>query len=370
MIQQDKAVIAKNAKAQKDYSEYLEEAKGFSEKTVRVFERAITIFNQFFTDDYKKLSKEDAILFKEWLKTDYMNDLQPQTRVMMLRQLSSFFEFLSREPGYRRSNLGRVSTYLEPDKADKKIRNHVDSTMYPDLEEAQKVFDAAAKDDTLIGRRDQAIVAMMVFGAVRIDALISLPIAAFDPKKGIVYQINKYGVRTKFDKQIPTVLMKFDSAMYDYLMGYPAILKNIGFKKEDPLFPSVQMVKSGDDLYFSTPTDLSRDFIASQETIRNVLRKRSEEAGIDYYSPHKYRHLAFLLAWRLCDKPEDIKVISQNFGHEKISTMLTEYSNFAPDILIKKASDINNRQGSVGAVDEKLYMQFQQFQKFMEMKGE
>ena len=242
--------------------------------------------------------------------------------------------------------------------------------MFPDLKEAQKVFDAAAKDETLIGRRDQAIIAMLILSGIRVDALISLPIAAFDTNKGIVYQIHKYGVRTKFDKQIPSVLMKYDPAMYDYLLSYPGILKKRGFKKENPLFPSVLMEKSGDDLCFSPPTDLSRDFIASQETIRNILRRRSDEAGIDYYAPHKFRHLAFSLAWRLCDKPEDIKVISQNFGHEKISTMLTEYSNFAPDILIKKASDINNRQGSVGAVDEKLYMQFQQFQKFMEMKGE
>jgi len=40
---------------------------------------------------------------------------------------------------------------------------------------------------------------------------------------------------------------------------------------------------------------------------------------------YQFRHAACQLALRLCKTPEELKALSQNFGHEEVTTTLRSY---------------------------------------------
>jgi len=60
-------------------------------------------------------------------------------------------------------------------------------------------------------------------------------------------------------------------------------------------------------------------------SIRMILISRSAKAGLEYYHPHSFRHTAVSLAMKHCRNAEEIKAVSQNFGHEHVGTTMMIY---------------------------------------------
>ncbi len=75
--------------------------------------------------------------------------------------------------------------------------------------------------------------------------------------------------------------------------------------------------------------------------IREIFKSRSQKAGLPYFQPHTFRHLAINLAFKACKNGEEIKAISQNFGHEHIPTTLAVYGNYPPLRLVEIITSID-----------------------------
>lgn len=84
------------------------------------------------------------------------------------------------------------------------------------------------------------------------------------------------------------------------------------------------MVQPPDGLTFEC-CEVEPVFWKSTNPIRQILKDRSERANLPYYHPHSFRHAAIVLSLRRCRNAEEIKAVSQNFGHENIGTTLLTY---------------------------------------------
>ena len=75
--------------------------------------------------------------------------------------------------------------------------------------------------------------------------------------------------------------------------------------------------------------------------IRKIFETRSRNAKLPYNSPHSFRHLAVYLAFKYITSGEQLKAISQNFGHEYVATTLSAYANYGDEELVKILKSVN-----------------------------
>jgi len=143
------------------------------------------------------------------------------------------------------------------------------------------------------------------------------------------------GVETKFSKSIKSVLFNFNSTLVSYVIEWTEYLKAKGFGSQDPLFPRSKMRQENNGLSFEESSDVEPIYWQGTGSIREILKKRCQEADLPYFSPHTFRHLAVELAIKNCRTGEQIKAVSQNFGHEYIATTLSSYGNYDQKRLIE-----------------------------------
>lgn len=108
------------------------------------------------------------------------------------------------------------------------------------------------------------------------------------------------------------------------------LVKEKFFGPTDPLFPLSKVEHDDGSLSFVS-REVEPKFWKSTNPIRNILKRRAEAAGLEYYRPHSFRHAAIRLALRRCHNAEEVRAISQNFGHENIGTTLLTYGKLDDD---------------------------------------
>jgi integrase len=166
-----------------------------------------------------------------------------------------------------------------------------------------------------------------MLSAMRVSAIFSLPIKCFDPTTREVFQDPKLGVQTKFSKQIVTTLFSFDKELLSYVLDWAKYLKEEKlFNDLSPLFPRTKLQhRAVDDVCFEGTT-LEPVFWQGEGAILKIFERRMKEAGLDYYSPHKFRHASIAEARKHCRTEEQRKAVSQNVGHENVGTTFS-YGN-------------------------------------------
>jgi integrase len=107
------------------------------------------------------------------------------------------------------------------------------------------------------------------------------------------------------------------------------------FGLDEPLFPSTRIEVGAIGLF--EPTGLDRVGWRNAAAIRRIFRRAFESVGLPYFNPHSFRKTLGALGEKLCTKPEQFKVWSQNLAHENVLTTFTSYgavaSNRQADIL-------------------------------------
>jgi len=160
---------------------------------------------------------------------------------------------------------------------------------------------------------------------MRDSAIISLPIVAFNENTLQINQDPKLGVKTKFSKTINSVVFKFDDDMLCFILGWVRYLKTEKlFGNADPIFPKNKVENSEHSKSFMS-NSIEPKFWQSATSMRDIFKQRFEDADIEYFSPHCFRHLAVMTAISKCKNGHEIKAVSQNFGHEDVGTTMTTY---------------------------------------------
>ncbi len=132
------------------------------------------------------------------------------------------------------------------------------------------------------------------------------------------------------------------------------------FTDTDPIFPRNKVENAqGANSFVSNFVEPA--FWQSVTSMRDVFKHRFEDAGIEYFPPHCFRHLAVNTAIAKCRNGHEIKAVSQNFGHEDVGTTMTTYgtiSNTQVSSLIS-GMDFSNSNNN----DSDIILKFQEFLK-------
>lgn len=333
----------RNEVIKKRYFRFLKEAEGYSNLTIDKIEKSILLYESFTNHrDFNDFNSDNAIAYKNWLKEREYNGklLAISTYRNYLKSLKKFFTWLSGQQGYKSKIKPDSAKYLKISESEDRIATQFIPRKYPTLEEVIQVVDSI-EIKSEIDLRDRAMISFAALSGIRAKALITLPIGCFDPETFVIYQNPKQGVKTKFSKLILSTLFKFDEKLFQIVIDWINHLKTKNFNSYDPLFPRNKIKKEVDNLSFDTSDEVEPFFWKDTGSMREVFKKRIQAANLHYYSPHTFRHLTIHLAVKNCKNGEQLKAVSQNFGHENISTTIGSYANHQPDKLSKVLGEID-----------------------------
>lgn len=313
------------------------------ESTANNIEKAILLYEDFTKQaDFATYKPDKAVEFKKWLKEKKFKDktISLTTYHSYLRNLYKFFGWLSWQAGYKSKITPDLVEYLRISDKEERIATQQAPRNYPPLEYVIKLA-SSIKINSEIDLRDRALISFTLLSGMRDRAIATLPLGCFDEANLIINQNPRIGVETKFSKYIITTLFKFNDKLLNYFMEWIKCLKEKCFGSQDPLFPRSKSAQGENNLSFEEAKEVESVYWQGTGRIREIFKKRSKEARLPYYPPHTFRHLAIDLALKSCKTGEQIKAISQNFGHEHIAATLSSYANYAPDRLSEILKNID-----------------------------
>ncbi|QUL37809.1 site-specific integrase [Erythrobacter sp. JK5] len=316
-----------NERVKRDYFAFLREAKGRDTVTIDRVAQSLAKFEKSTRHkDFKSFRKEQAIAFKkrvgEAVNAKSGERLSKATVQSTLRDLKAFVEWLSREPGYRSHLSYSDAEYFNVKEKDAAIARARREKKVPTLEQVRRVLESMPAE-TVLERRDLALVAFATITGARVNALASFRLEHVDIERGFVEQ-DARTVRTKFAKTFRTYFMPVSEGALEIVSDWVRELREDLLRGPvDPLFPATEVGVSEAGIF--EPTGLARKGWASTGPVRDVFRKAFEAAGLPYYNPHSFRDMLVRHAMKLDLTPEEMKAWSQNLGHSDVMTTLSSY---------------------------------------------
>ena len=323
---------ANNELTKREYLAFLRNAGGRSAATLDVVAAALHRFEAFNRyKSFKTFRREQAISFKEHLAAQTNEKtgkpLSKATLYSTLRTLRAFFEWLSREPGYRKALVFSDAAYFNVTDNEARIATASRQRPAPSLEQVRRMVQVMPSA-TAVERRDRALVALTMLTGARDAAIASLKLKHLDLAKRTLFQ-DARDVKTKRAKTITTVFFPvgepFEVAVCEWAQG---LRRDHLFGPDDPLFPATH-VAVGETGLFGVQ-GLERRHWSTASPIRRVFKRACAAAGLPHYNPHSLRQTLIRLAYDLNLSPRELKAWSQNLGHESPLTSLVSYGALSP----------------------------------------
>jgi integrase len=318
-----------NERIKRDYLKYSKGARGKSEATLDAVRKALSRFENYTgARDFKTFRREQAIGFKERLaETNGQRTgetLSLATQSATLGALKEFFTWLAWQPGFKSKihvpdiDYFSLSMKESATAKAKKLRD------FPSLEQLRVVI-AGMPFETVIERRNRALVTLATLTGMRDRALVSLSLRHIDTTKSppLVRQ-EPDRVATKFSKNINTYFYPLGDDLKEIVLHWIDELRITHlFAPNDPVFPRTR-VQQGEDRSFRA-SGIEPIHWSDASPVRAVFRQAFAGVGLTYFPPHSLRHTLGHLMQTVCHTPEQLKAWSQNLDHENIATTLTSY---------------------------------------------
>lgn len=316
-----------NELAKRNYLAWLRNARAMSPATVDQAAAAIDTFAVSTRQaDFKTFRREQVISYKEGLarqvNADTGKPLAKATLNGRVKALRAFFEWLSHEPGYRRTVRFSDAAYFNLTANEARIATAAREQRTPSLEQVLTVLDAMP-DQTPVQRRDRALIAFILLTGVRNSAAITLRLKHIDLGKGQVNQ-DAREVRTKRAKTFQSFFYPVGDRPRAIVHDWIAELRGpLLFGPDDPLFPATRLDLDADGRF--APLGLKREGWTTTAPVRELFRKAFTAAGFEVFGPHSLRRTLMHLAYDRNLGPRELKAWSQNLGHDGMLTSLTSY---------------------------------------------
>lgn len=241
-----------------------------------------------------------------------------------------FLDWLPKNrPGHKSITLGWIDT-LRPPKMTEEPKEHEFVTLDEILAMARApVF-------TMSDMRIRAAVALMYLSAMRIGAVLTLPICAVDLVNCKIKQWPSLGVHTKNGKRRTTSLFPIPellAVVREWDAKVRAVLPERGLWFA-PLLDTGEID--------TTPTKSNWRYSGAWKDLSNWLKR----VGLPHHSPHKFRHGHGVWGAMNSDDLPTYKAVSQNMMHESITTTDKIYARFTEDIVHEKISTLGQRKVS------------------------
>ncbi len=318
---------AANDRVKHEYLAYLKQAHGRDDATISGVARSLAQFEQSTKAcDFKRFHRKQAVAFKTRLgqavNARTGERISKATMLSTLRDLRAFFLWLVREPGFKRHIKFADADYFNLSDKDVAVARAKRDKRVPTLAQVQHVL-STMPTDTVLERRDRALIAFTALTAARVGALRSFRLGHVDIGERKV-EHDARTVDTKFSKTFPTFFVLFVNAALDIFSDWVRELEHdCLWSKDEPLFPATQM--GLDESGGFRAAGISRGGWKQTQSINVIFRHAFEGAGLSYYNPHSFRDMLVHHAMTLNLSPEAMKAFSQNIGHNAVLTTLTSY---------------------------------------------
>jgi integrase len=317
----------KNERIKRAYVRYLEEAKGRDTVTVDRVLKSVSRFEESTRrKDFRVFHREQAVAFKrklsEALNARTGERLSKATVHSTLRDLHAFFFWLAHLPGYKSHVAYADADYFNLSDKDVAIARARREKRVPTLDQVEHVLSKMAAD-TLVERRNRAVLAFAVVTGARAAALASLRLGDFNVEERYVDQDARH-VQTKFRKTFRTFLMPVSERAISIAIDWHAELSGDPRRgPQDPLFPATELSLNEEGAF--APGGLASHGWTTSNPIREIFEAAFSAAGLPYFNPHSIRDMLVRYVVSLNLPTETLKCWSQNLGHESLLTTLTSY---------------------------------------------
>ncbi|MFN0300449.1 MAG: tyrosine recombinase XerC, partial [Burkholderiales bacterium] len=318
---------ANNERIKRRYFAYLKEARRHSEQTVDAVAKALARFEvDTKYRDFKAFHFELAIAFKRNLaeqKGQRSGErLSKATLNATLAHVKRFFHWLAGQPGYKSRLEYSDADYFNLSEKDVRIATAKREQVGPTLDQVKHVI-ATMPADTVIQRRDRALIAFTLLTAARDSAIASMKLKHVNLAAGYIEQ-DAREVQTKNSKTFTTYFFPVGEEILWIVAEWVAYLqKEMLWGNDDPLFPATRIALGTTGQFEAV--GLERAHWSSAARIRTIFRDAFESAGLRYFNPHSLRNTLVRLGQMVCQTPEQFKAWSQNLGHEKVLTTFLSY---------------------------------------------
>lgn len=178
--------------------------------------------------------------------------------------------------------------------------------------------------DSLMLQRMQAAVAFLFLSGMRIGAFVSLPASCVDLDTMKVSQLPEKGVNTKNHKASITTLLNIPE-LIAVVRNWDAFIK--ANAAPDALW-YLHFTHQG-EISMINPT--TARIKTRQYDFIDDLKQLCQAAGVEYKSPHKFRHGHAVYALKRAKNLEQLKAISQNLMHSTVGITDGIYGNLVND---------------------------------------
>ncbi len=343
---------SKNERIKRKYFDWVETARGMTEKTIDQVAASITAFEKSTNGkDFAAFHIEQPKKFQRDLKTATNaktgKQLAKSTIMSRLTAVKEFFKWLADQPGYKSRISHSDCEYFSMTANDRRIATARRERPVPTLEQVHHVI-TSAPHDTPIQKRDRALLAFTLLTGMRDAAIASLPLGKLQIERCEVFQ-DARTVKTKNAKTMTTYFFPVGGDAKTIVTEWATYLRTeLLFADSDPLFPKTKIGLNDSGAFAAT--GLSREYWSAANGIRCIFRERFKAAGLPYFNPHSFRKTLMQLAYRLKLDPEALKAWSQNLGHENLATSFNSYGTL-PDHRTSEIMEHLANPKSTNAVD-------------------
>lgn len=315
-----------NERVKRSYFIFLREARGRDESSIDAIAKSIARFEETTNwKDFRKFHIEQARSFKSHLVGSVNvrtgKPLAAATIKSTLSALRAFFEWLSREPGYKGKIKFNDAAYFTPPENLARVATARREKIGPGLDQIKAVLEAMPAE-TILQRRDRALVAFTIVTGARDGAIVTFKLKHVDIGRRLLRQ-DAREVRTKFGKSFDTWFFPVGDDVIEIFADWVRELRGAGFSDDDPVFPKTETAPGPNQMFVAS--GLTRAHWSNAAPVREIFKTAFAAAGQPYSNPHSFRHALMQLAYHLELSPEQLKAWSQNLGHEDVLTTFTSY---------------------------------------------
>jgi integrase/recombinase XerC len=290
-----------------DFLKHLKYERNLSEHTLRNYESDMVQFYDFIappnSDGERRvvdLHSIDNLTIREYMATLYEKKKKKSSIHRKVACLRTFFRFLCRE-GVLENNPAML---VSSPRVDRKLPNHLTI-------EQMIQFIETPETETVLGKRDRAILELLYASGVRVSELVGLNMTDID----FNHQTLRVKGKGRKERMVP-----FGSHAKTALETYLGVRGEL-LVEADP-----------DD---RDPNAVFMNYQGTRITTRSVGRMLDKYckqcAAIHHVSPHALRHS---FATHLLDAGADLRTIQELLGHVRLTTT-QQYTHVSTDKLME-----------------------------------
>ncbi|MDR3190664.1 MAG: tyrosine recombinase XerC [Lactobacillaceae bacterium] len=269
------------------FHDYLRVERQYSDQTVRAYLSDINEFTLFLAETGKAsdLVTVDLLDVRVFLSHLYENEDVQRTIARKVSALRSFYDFLVRNDFMESNPFAGVQL--------RKAGRHLPRYFYE--QEMTKLFETAAKDDSMLGIRNQLLLEMLYDTGMRVSEAAELTLLEIDAGARVISVTGK-GNKTR--------IVPYGHYLVALLKTYEATIRPALMRNAKHVHDNLLVNKNGDPL---TPSG-----------IEYVLKQLGKKAGLTQdVTAHMFRHT---FATDLLNNGADLRTVQQLLGHSSLST--------------------------------------------------